>query len=114
MYFNYVMGVVSKFAKVEFGLMLSRYCSKSVINCFISAKKHLNGQDDPPHVDQVYFLHSDSDCPTQMSPTFIHISFVDFLHFCFTLLRFHSDRVYLTGSIDACFCLITVYFGHPE
>ena len=52
---------------------------------------------------QVYFLRCDSDFATQMSVTFIDISFVDFLHFCFTILRFHSDRVYLTGALDACY-----------
>ena len=52
---------------------------------------------------------SDSDMATQMV-ALMDISFVDFLHFCFTPLRVHTDRVYLTGVFDACYRPITVYF----
>ena len=55
-------------------------------------------------------LFSDSDMATQMSVALMDISFVDFLHFCFTPLRVHTDRVYLTGVFDACYRPITVYF----
>ena len=59
---------------------------------------------------RMILLFSDIDMTTQMSVALMDISFVDFLHFCFTPLRVHTDRVYLTGVFDACYRPITVYF----